>query len=735
VAGALGATTPARGGDALGVSGLVVSGSEAYAPYVDQGRWPAWSPEVPPDRLPVLEEPYRRALLEGRAAAVCDLAAESPAQRYGRACARIAVGREVEARADLESALPHLGDLCRVELAFLDLRQRSAVRDALETARAIAARAGADAPLRARALHVAGLAEGKLRKTPAALATLLEACELYRAEGDRFGQARVHDTLGMLHAARGRLDHAVYCYALSLVDKSLLGDRHGMAITLGNLGRVHLRAGRFRDALECFARDLALAEDLGDLRGQARMHEDVGRAHAGLEDDGAAERSYRACVEMATRLRFPDLAFFAHKDLCDLRLRQGDLAGAARELATAAATRPEGGEEYLGLILEAARGALQEAKGEPEAIATLEKAVEGFVAADLPDLEIPARILLARALLRQRLKATAERCLVEGVRRARTAGYARYLTILNEALGGLGLVEGALETEARPVAEAGASVGGGAYVLRQRLGAGRFGEVFRAYDPERAREVALKRIHLGRLYDVEQRRWLLQSARVELEAASRVRHPGVVRVFALASDEEGDVQVVQEFVAGRPLRALMDPEARTSLADVLRCLSAIASALHALHEVGVVHRDLKPENVIVRPDGTPVLVDFGIAHVVESDVPEDPDLVAGTLEYMAPEQAEGRKVDGRADLYALGVLAFEWLAGVRPLHPRGKSLREAARYLATQAAPPLADFRPGLPEALSSLVASMLEKKPKRRPRDAEDVARRLEALAASAGS
>jgi len=673
-----------------------------------------------------LPEPFATALCEGRAADVCGVDCGTPEEFFARALARIDVGDEVGARRDLDAAEPALRGPCRVEKAFLDIRQRSALMTALCSAREVLADSDATDGLRARALHAVGLAEGKLRRTVRALDALLEARRLYAAEGDQRGRSQVHDTLGMLHAARGRLDHAVYWYALSLADKALLGDRLGMAITLGNLGRLHLRAGRFDDALDCLERDLELAQEMQDLRGQARMHEDIGRAHAGREDGEAAESAFRQAILLAEQHGFRDIAFFAWRDLCELLVRRGDVAGAEHAFHVAKGTVPRGGEGYLDLLLATAEAELMLARGSADAVPVLSRTVADLAAAELPDLEIPARLLLARALRDRGNDTQAERCLMVALARARKDGYARYLAPLNEALTELGMVEGGLDEETRGTAS---GTGGepGAYILREKLGAGGFGEVYRAYDPERSREVAFKRIFLHRIYDPEQRAFLATSARLELEAAARVRHPGVVRVFALGTEDGGGMYVVQELVEGRSLRQVMDRDTDPESATVMSVLAEIAHALDALHEAGVVHRDLKPENVIVRGDGTPVLIDFGIAHVAASKAGQDAELVAGTLEYMAPEQMQGRKVDGRADLYALGVIAFEWLTGVRPLHPAGDGFSERVKHMSTTPAPRLTEYRPELPDDLDRFLATLLAKKPRRRPQGAAEVAEMFE--------
>lgn len=673
-------------------------------------------------------EPFRSALMEAPIRAA-DAEAPTPEALFGRAMARIAVGREGEARADLEAAMPHLGDPCRLELAFLDIRQRSSVKAAAILAKLIAERAKTEgnAIVQARALHIVGLAQGKMRRTSLAIDALLDAAGIYGALGDRLGTSQVYDTLGTVQAAKGRLDHAMNFYALSLVDKTLLGDRTGMAITLGNLGRVHLRAGRFRDAIACFDRDLEIATELSDLRGQGRMHGDLGRAYLGLEDLDKAESELATCLAIATEHGFADQVFFARKDLCLLRIAGEDLAEAEKELAAAEAALPEESYEYFHLTFLAARGELLRAKGGDGAIDVLREVVDRFEQAHLPDNEIAARISLAKAFVARNYKALAEQCLSRGLRLARHDGYARYLPLLNEAMAELELVAGVIdETHRRISSEADSAESN--YLIRGKLGEGGFGAVFRVFDPRRGCDVALKRLRLTELYDMGSREKILKSARVELEAASRVRHPGVVRVLAIGSEPEGGAYIVQEYVSGRPLREMLPGDTSADASEVLWQIERIADALEALHRAGVIHRDIKPENILVREDGSPVLVDFGLAHMVHSRVAQD-SRIAGTLLYMAPEQALGKRITPRTDLYSLGVVCFEWLAGICPLRPRGDDLKAIARDIASRLPTPLSDFRPDLAPEVERLVMSMLAKKPRQRPGSALDVAESCRAL------
>jgi len=681
-----------------------------------------------------IPEPFRAALEAADPGRVADEPADTPQARYARGLARLEVGRDVDARADFEAAAESLATPCGVELAYLDIRAGGGLLEAVNRLRELATAAREDLGLRARALHILGLGENQLRHTAQAADALLEALRLYRSLGDTRRQAMLHDTLGMVHAARGRLDHALHCYAMSIVDKSLSGDRRGLAISLGNLGRAQLSAGRAFDALECFERNLSLTRELGDARGEARALNDIGRAHLELDDATQAEETLREALALCAANQDPLGEAFAGKDLvlalCSL---PGRLDDAEEQLRLARAALPAGSQGYITAMLDEVEGEWRLASGEAgAAIPLLEAAVSTFAAAQSPDHEVRARLTLARALVAEGAKGQAERHLSVALRISRKSGLGRFRQLLNEAMTELEIVVGAVE-EARAACQDGSQGKGSDYVLRGLLGAGAFGEVHRAYDPVRGQEVAFKYLKLDRLYDVSRRESLLISARLELAAASRLRHPGVVRVYAIGTEPNGSVYVVQELVHGCPLDAFMTEGERAAPATILRCGAKIAEGLQALHEGGVVHRDLKPANVLLR-DGdpaTPVLVDFGIAHVDGSSWGYGEGSVVGTLDYMAPEQALGKRVDPRVDLYALGVLLFEWLAGVRPLRLRGGGISQRIRDLNKRAAPALTEFRPDLGGAVADLLASLLEKDPGRRPTSAERVADACNALAA----
>ena len=201
----------------------------------------------------------------------------------------------------------------------------------------------------------------------------------------------------------------------------------------------------------------------------------------------------------------------------------------------------------------------------------------------------------------------------------------------------------------------------GRYRLLSRLGSGGHGEVWRARDERLGRDVAVKvlRPELADDEDVQAR------FRAEARAAGGLRSPGIAAVFDFAEGDQG-AWLVMELVDGVPLSQVLRSAGRLPVDRTLDVVEQAAAALQAAHDGGVVHRDVKPGNLLLRADGRLSVTDFGIASAAGAAPLTRTGQVVGTAAYLAPEQASGRPVTGAADVYALGVVAYECLTGARP---------------------------------------------------------------------
>ncbi|WP_436764202.1 protein kinase domain-containing protein [Streptosporangium sp. V21-05] len=250
----------------------------------------------------------------------------------------------------------------------------------------------------------------------------------------------------------------------------------------------------------------------------------------------------------------------------------------------------------------------------------------------------------------------------------------------------------------------------GRYRLSTRIGAGGMGEVWKGEDIVLARTVAVKVLLPGRTDDPG----FLVRFQGEARAMATINHPGVVDVYDYGVHEVpgagATAYLVMKFVDGEPLDRLLGRLRRIAPGAAMDLIAQAASALQAVHDQGIVHRDIKPGNLLVRSDGTLVLTDFGIARSDTASRLTDAGMVLGTAAYCAPEQAEGAPVTPAVDIYALGVVAYECLAGQRPFD--GDTPVTIALKHIREAPPPLP---PDIPPAVRALVERSLAKDPARR--------------------
>ena len=271
----------------------------------------------------------------------------------------------------------------------------------------------------------------------------------------------------------------------------------------------------------------------------------------------------------------------------------------------------------------------------------------------------------------------------------------------------------------------------GRYDIIAALGAGGMGEVYRARDSRLGRDVALKVLPAGVAADAE------RLARFEHEAriVAGLNHPNIVTLYSV-EDEDGIRFLTMELVEGHGLERQVTPGG-LSIARVIELGVALADALAAAHDKGVVHRDLKPANVMLTNDGRVKVLDFGLAKLADSRTDLEAaqavtigapvsaaGQVVGTVPYMAPEQVRGEPVDSRTDLFALGILLYELTTGRRPFE--GATLGLISSAILRDTPRPLSSARADAPTDLDRIIARCLEKEPRARIQTARDVSNEL---------
>jgi eukaryotic-like serine/threonine-protein kinase len=270
----------------------------------------------------------------------------------------------------------------------------------------------------------------------------------------------------------------------------------------------------------------------------------------------------------------------------------------------------------------------------------------------------------------------------------------------------------------------------GPYLVVRRLGGGAMGTLYLARDTRHGRECAVKTIALATVGDAADE--LRARFERESEAARRLHHPGIVTVFD-RGEEPGLAWLAMEYLGGHDLTRHVAESGRLPLAQVVDIGIQLAQALAHAHSKGVVHRDIKPGNVVLDPTtGRVKLTDFGVARVADA-LRTQTGRVLGTPAYMSPEQIAGLALDGRSDLYALGVLLFHLLCASLP--HEAQTLGELMRRIATQTAPNVRDLRPDVSEALAAVVAQLLAKRPDARPATADALAQALRAAGSNVKS
>lgn len=267
----------------------------------------------------------------------------------------------------------------------------------------------------------------------------------------------------------------------------------------------------------------------------------------------------------------------------------------------------------------------------------------------------------------------------------------------------------------------------GKYLVEKQIGKGAMGAVYLGYDPVTDRKVALKTMALAQEFSgaelVDARNRFLREA----EMAGRLQHPDIVSILD-AGEQDGVAYIAMELVEGLDMSHYAHPDRLLPLPQLLPIMARVAEALAFAHTRGVTHRDIKPANIMVDlASGTVKVMDFGVARVADATRTRT-GVVLGTPTFMSPEQLSGQTIDGRSDLYSLGVALFQLLTGQLPY--RNDSMAALMRAIGRETAPNVCSIRPDLPPALGDIVALALEKHPSTRYATGQQMAEDLRAVA-----
>ncbi len=266
------------------------------------------------------------------------------------------------------------------------------------------------------------------------------------------------------------------------------------------------------------------------------------------------------------------------------------------------------------------------------------------------------------------------------------------------------------------------------YRVLKQLGKGGMGAVYLGFDERLRRKVALKVMLPDAAADPQSKERFLREAR----AAAQIAHDNVIAIHE-ADEADGLPYIAMQYLQGYPLDEYLAKKGRPSFAQIVRIAREIALGLGAAHRLGLVHRDIKPGNIwLEAPNGRVKILDFGLARPAKTTEGEltQSGTVVGTPAYMSPEQARGKPVDGRADLFSLGALLYRLVTDSLPFD--GPDVMAMLTALAVEEPTPVIEKNPDTPPALAQLIHELLAKKPARRPQTADEVAARLHAIVAS---
>ncbi|MBN1270975.1 MAG: serine/threonine protein kinase [Candidatus Aminicenantes bacterium] len=265
----------------------------------------------------------------------------------------------------------------------------------------------------------------------------------------------------------------------------------------------------------------------------------------------------------------------------------------------------------------------------------------------------------------------------------------------------------------------------GKYDVIRELGKGAMGIVYEARDPDLKRDVAIKTIRFDLFPEENQREILMKRFMNEAQAAGRLSHPNIITVYDIGRQEDM-TYIVMQYIKGMSLQSIMASKKKVAYSNILNIMEKACLALDYAHEKGIVHRDIKPGNIMMSEEGEPFIADFGIARVETSTMTQT-GTIMGTLSYMSPEQIEGKKVDGRTDIFSLGVILYELLTGKMPFE--GDNVSTTIYKIMNKEPEPLNITKKDIPSGFQHIINKALAKNPEERYQSCREFVKDLRGL------
>ncbi len=522
-----------------------------------------------------------------------------------------------------------------------------------------------DSPLRPRVLRLRGIVFNRLKDPKRALEHLHLARQAAIAQHNLAEIVLAGREIAIVHAWRGEDRDAALALLRAVAASYLTGDHAATALALTEAGRIELEARRFDEAARLFRLVADMDPQPLDQQQLFRVRINLCQALNRLEQHHEVlELTSALAADMTEPDKRRRLSFLALLEQARAHAGLRELDEAAASLEQARALLPENQNEFEHDEFREAAAELKLARQDWSAIEDLKRLAKRYADPSLTVRAANLRLMTVRVLFNTGQASEAGQLLADALRDAVKAGLPDLAQrIRGEMLEG----EGAKHLDA-VLKDAGSieAIGGEWSINRQlirvdTLGEGGGGKVYRAIDLRDGQEVAVKEVSLAG-YDEERRKRMVELVRNEYAVAVTLSdHPGIAKVRGLLSDPDGTLYIVQDLIKGTPLTKLYAPHPVP--AKILPLLIDVADLLAMLHANHIVHRDLKPDNVMVRRGRQreeAVLIDFGIALL---DGQPDTLKSYGTAGYMAPEQARGDKIDGSADIYALGKMILEVWGG------------------------------------------------------------------------